>query len=395
MWCLLWRLALITHLCLSSARFAPPRHVSQQANLARLLKLNAQRRAVNIQMSKRTDALDRLDSLKHRILESERLQKIKAKANEPLQKIKTKVKVSIEGTVDGEGISVWNASTFHPDQNTVFLDVDDTILSSGNFVAGIDNADNQISRSIPETKITQKKCAYPRVLEFINMISGGVSQGTLQTPTGNLFVTSARPGNRYSTGVKAAFQDYLQTHEPDRLHRDPVGFLWGTKIGGTLFAMEATNAWARDKIRDKVNRKLHPIREPAERDPAKRQKLKSEFCKLGTYKYKRIKQQISEIEDHCPQYRQAQKLSFLGDNGQGDFYASIKLLEEGLVDFAFIHDVRNLKDVPKEDWIDRDPEAAGAELYRDMSSDLQQRIFLFRDYAEAIEIAASVFPQAR
>lgn len=321
----------------------------------------------------RPSALKKLDDIKQRV-------------KPPLEKIK--------GLVEKE--HAWNASLFNPQQNTLFLDVDDTILSAGaNFIAGIDNTDNQISRSIPEEETTPSKNVYPKALEFINLVSAGASDDELQPTTGNLFVTTARPQNM-GKKVKAEFEDYFQRHEPDRLYRNPVGYLWGSKIKGTLFAMKCTEQLARDKVtekarlaRDKVNEKLHRVRESTNQDPAKRKSLKYEFSKLGNSKFDRIKKQILAIQELHPQYRRSSKLFFLGDDGQGDLYASIKLLQEDLVDFVFIHDVRNLKAVPEADWADRDPEAAGVELYGSISSELRHRIFLFRNYDEAIKIASS------
>jgi len=276
----------------------------------------------------------------------------------------------------------WKKDEFNPNQNTVFVDVDDTIIAPGyNFIAGMDSVSNQNSRSIPKSHITGRHEVYPRVLEFINIISSGRLHKKHVARTGNLFVTTARPPILGSKVYKLCDRT-LQHHQPDRLHRGPLGVLCGNLVCGAQFMKTETEA--------KACELLGMCPRPAE-IRLKRQRFEA----LGDFKVATVRQQVWEIESSFPRYRPPGRFSrrgrhfFLGDNGQGDLHAGIKLLQERMVDYVFIHDVRNLRKIPVEDWAERDPEAAGVQMYRRMPDKLRKRVILFHNYEEAIGLAKS------
>lgn len=279
----------------------------------------------------------------------------------------------------------WDKSEFDPDQNTVFLDVDDTIMAPGrNYVAGIDTTENQAKRGLPEPDIRERKEVYKGVLDFINVLSSGGSDSSIRnSTTGNLFVTTARP-QHLGKKLFTLFREVLQQHQPDKLDRDPLAYLWGNSIKGIKLLGTTTKAEARETLGTRP----------------KPEKLRKRYEEVGTYKYETIKYQSLDVQESFPEYRRSTLhfdkthsgglICFLGDNGQGDLYAGVRLLQEDLVDCLFIHDVRDLKDVPVEEWADRCPDAAGIEEYRRADSKVRDRIFIFGNYEEARAIATSL-----
>jgi len=270
---------------------------------------------------------------------------------------------------------MFNADEFDSACNSIFLDVDDTIIESG--------AERLVrNSSVTESDMPPSDAnnVFPQALEFINCLSKtkGVIAGVWDfvwnnakvNITGNLFVTSAQP-SFVGAKVFKLFQTTLQQHEPDRLYRNPVGFLWGSRLNiGPLVRAAAYSRW-----NDILS--IRGLRDP--------EKQREYLEKLGEIKFESIRRQILRIRhDYEPYLRRNRQIFFLGNNIRGDLYTGAKLLKEDLVDFVFIRDLRNLKPIPDKEWAAHDPEAAGVSLYCDLPNKKKNRIVLFRNYSDAI-----------